>query len=135
MDKKRPVRTSAMRNAGLNGALNGQQGSSDDEEEHQAMVKPPPRVTRRLPKVDFSKLDATSLQKYRKHFKIGDLPASSSKEDLVSAISRHFASTAVDEEEILYTFAMALRKNFVQGRTGQHPGVKKPRNGAKPRGR
>lgn len=108
--------------------------SEDEEHEAPAAPRPPARASsRRQPKVDFTKLEITSLQKYRKAYKLGDAPASTSKEDLIPPIQRHFASQAIEEDEVLINFALALKKHTMQSKTG---GVsKKPRNGPKPKPR
>jgi len=64
-----------------------------------------------------------SLQRYSQLFQLGDSPSTSShdapaaggsppptKEDLLPAIARHWASMTIDEEDTLYRFAYALRK-------------------------
>ncbi|KAF8072940.1 hypothetical protein HT031_000600 [Scenedesmus sp. PABB004] len=66
-----------------------------------------------------------SLQRYRKAYK---LPDPSGRDDLLSAIMRHFSNVYVDEDETLIKFAMACRRN------GQRLGLagigKKPRTGS-----
>jgi len=47
---------------------------------------------RRQPRVDLSRLDATSLRKYRRVYKLGELAAGVAKEDLVPAVLRHWQS-------------------------------------------
>lgn len=104
-------------------------GSGSEDDEEQPMGRPAPRATRRQPKVDFHKLDAVSLQRYRKSYKLGEAPPTSQKEDLIPAVARHFASQVVDEDETLLRFAMALRKSSQQTRVGGGQPLKKPRNG------
>ncbi|KAK9867706.1 hypothetical protein WJX84_002773 [Apatococcus fuscideae] len=66
--------------------------------------------TRRGSKVDFYKLETTSLKKYRRVHKLGDI-ASSSKDELIPAIQRHFAAMVADEEETLLAFMSAVQKS------------------------
>jgi hypothetical protein len=47
---------------------------------------------RRQPRVDLSRLDAASLRKYRRVYKLGELAAGVAKEDLVPAVLRHWQS-------------------------------------------
>lgn len=114
---------------------NGQAGSgSDDEEEMYGGNRPPPRAsTRKMPKLDFTKLDTASLQRYRKAYKLGHDNSALSKDELIILVARHFANTSVDEDETLLKFAMALRKHSTNKIIGQAP--KKPRTAAKPKGR
>eukprot|EP00879_Flechtneria_rotunda_P002416 GHRR01002613.1.p1 GENE.GHRR01002613.1~~GHRR01002613.1.p1 ORF type:complete len:130 (+),score=24.63 GHRR01002613.1:196-585(+) len=126
--KTRPIRPTAK-------AIYGAQyGSGSDEDEEYVGTK-----SARIPskfgncRIDFSKLELVSLQRYRKAYKLPDHPAAS-RDDLLAAIMRHFANVYVDEDETLIKFAMACRRN------GQRLGLgsiaKKPRTGsAKPRGR
>lgn len=84
--------------------------SSDDEEGRTT------RSTRRgASRVDLSKLDVSSLNKYRKHYKLGEAPAGAQKEDLVPAVTRHFASMPLmDEEELLLKFVLVVQKHNKQ---------------------
>lgn len=59
-----------------------------------------------------SPLQVSSLNKYRKHYKLGEAPAGAQKEDLVPAVTRHFASMPVSDMLqiiclITYLFASA----------------------------
>jgi len=138
MDKKsvRPVRPAALRAAHtfFSGGYNGQGGSaSEDDEEMYGGSRPPPRTSsRRMPKIDFTKLDTASLNRYRKVYKLGGDNAVT-KDDLIHLVARHFANTSVDEDETLLKFALALRKQSSNKILGQAP--KKPRTAAKPKGR
>eukprot|EP00877_Chromochloris_zofingiensis_P000084 jgi/Chrzof1/10076/Cz04g26070.t1 len=136
MDKKRPMRPSALRAQTIvtNGGYTSHMGS-DSEADEELLNRPPPRASaRRTPKIDFTKLETISLMKYRKTYKLGETPTNSAKEDLIPAIQRHFASTVVDEDETLLKFAIALRKNSGNKTIGQL--TKKPRNPpTKPKGR
>ncbi|KAG2425318.1 hypothetical protein HXX76_013734 [Chlamydomonas incerta] len=55
-----------------------------------------------------------SLLRYRKVYKLGDAPATATKEDLLPAVSRHFAQQVVDEEEVLLKFVLAVQKHNKQ---------------------
>lgn len=134
MDKKRSSRvpTRPPHASNHNGVSHG--GSSDDDDiEAAAANKQPQRTSaRRQPKVDLGKLEMTSLQKYRKHFKLVEAPPNAPKEELIPVVSRHFAAQVIDEEDtLLLNFAIALKRHSLQR---QPPGPpKKPRNGSKPR--
>jgi len=53
--------------------------------------------------VDFSELDITSLKRYKRLYKLRTRN-SSSKPELVSAVSKHFATISVNELEIIEQF-------------------------------
>ncbi|GIL85457.1 hypothetical protein Vretimale_10613 [Volvox reticuliferus] len=106
MSDRRPQRPSALRAQGAFQAA----ASSDDE----GMEGRQTRSTRRVMRVDLSKLDTQSLLRYRKVHKLGDTPATASKEELIPAVSRHFAQQVVDEEEVLLKFVLAIQKHNKQ---------------------
>lgn len=129
--KVRPVRPAAARNYAINNGAgaNGHYDESDDDDSlSEVPVRPTakrnPRNLARTPKVDFNKLDAASLHRYRRLYKLADAPPTTPKEDLIPAVARHFAMQTVDEEEILIGLAAALRRNKLKlmGQT-----LKKPR--------
>ncbi|KAG2496508.1 hypothetical protein HYH03_005333 [Edaphochlamys debaryana] len=86
--------------------------SSDDE----AMEGRQTRSTRRVMRVDLSKMDTASLHRYRKYYKLGDAPATATKEELLPSVSRHFAQQVVDEEETLLKFILAVQKHNRQAK-------------------
>ncbi|PNW88941.1 hypothetical protein CHLRE_01g051450v5 [Chlamydomonas reinhardtii] len=104
MADRRPPRQTALR---ANDAFVAA-ASSDDEGGRQT------RSRRTGPRVDLGKLDTMSLLRYRKVYKLGDAPATATKEDLLPAVSRHFAQQVVDEEEVLLKFVLAVQKHNKQ---------------------
>ncbi|GFR53025.1 hypothetical protein Agub_g15717 [Astrephomene gubernaculifera] len=107
MADRRPQRPSALRAQGAFQAA----ASSDDE----GMEGRQTRSTRRGVRVDLSKLDLQSLLRYRKVHKLGDAPATATKEELVPSVARHFAQQqVVDEEEVLLKFVLAIQKHNKQ---------------------
>mmetsp|Transcript_15140 Transcript_15140/g.36649 ORF Transcript_15140/g.36649 Transcript_15140/m.36649 type:complete len:155 (+) Transcript_15140:242-706(+) len=98
----------------------GQVGtSSDDENEDDTAA--PSRATQRTPtrrqhnRVDLSRLEAPSLRKYRRVYKLGEVQNGGTKEELMPAVARHWNQTIVDEDETLVAFAFALRKQATTG--------------------
>ncbi|GLC33928.1 hypothetical protein PLESTB_000818700 [Pleodorina starrii] len=108
MADRRPQRPSALRAQGAFQAA----ASSEDE----GMEGRQTRSTRRVMRVDLSKLDTQSLLRYRKVHKLGDTPATATKEDLIPSVTRHFAQQVVDEEEVLMKFVLAVQKHNKQMR-------------------
>eukprot|EP00878_Enallax_costatus_P002363 GHUV01002539.1.p1 GENE.GHUV01002539.1~~GHUV01002539.1.p1 ORF type:complete len:136 (+),score=7.06 GHUV01002539.1:265-672(+) len=131
--KTRPPRSTAVA-ANMSWAVHNAGHYSGSEEEDDYLGSKAGRSSRRMgnSRIDFTKLELVSLQRYRKAYKLPDYPAAS-RDDLLQAIMRHFANVYVDEDETLIKFAMACRRN------GQRMGYgvsKKPRNGSvRPRGR
>jgi len=66
-------------------------------------------------RVDLSRLEAPSLRKYRRIYKLGDLHNGGTKDELMPAVLRHWQQTVVDEDETLVAFAFALRKQATAG--------------------
>lgn len=62
------------------------------------------------PRVNFGKLDIAALRRYRRHFKLTDVGPNSSKDQLVSAVSRHFAAQHVDEHNVISHFVATAVK-------------------------
>mmetsp|Transcript_8088 Transcript_8088/g.14029 ORF Transcript_8088/g.14029 Transcript_8088/m.14029 type:complete len:140 (+) Transcript_8088:325-744(+) len=112
------------RGAPTSGAVNNAGGSEESDEER-AVPSPPQRTSaRRQPRVDLSRLETSSLRKYRRVYKLGDLATGVSKEDLVPAVARHWQSQVVEEEyETLLAFAMTLRKQYVGAQAGGNGGA------------
>eukprot|EP00241_Pyramimonas_parkeae_P009518 CAMPEP_0114274834 /NCGR_PEP_ID=MMETSP0058-20121206/29997_1 /TAXON_ID=36894 /ORGANISM="Pyramimonas parkeae, CCMP726" /LENGTH=124 /DNA_ID=CAMNT_0001394693 /DNA_START=264 /DNA_END=638 /DNA_ORIENTATION=- len=106
-----------------------------------AAPSPPTQRTsaRRQPRVDLSRLETSSLRKYRRFFKLGDLAAGVSKEDLVPAVMRHWQNQVLEDEyETLLSFAVTLRKQSVAasggtGVSGTNLHKVKQKPGPKPR--
>mmetsp|Transcript_25254 Transcript_25254/g.54887 ORF Transcript_25254/g.54887 Transcript_25254/m.54887 type:complete len:140 (-) Transcript_25254:659-1078(-) len=108
-NKRRPVRGSALRAQEVWTTGNASGYSSAEDEEGN---KPAPRMAaRRNTKVDLSRLEASSLQKYRRFYKLGDAPANTSKDDLVPSVARHFAAQVVDEDDVLMRFVQAVQRH------------------------
>ncbi|PNH04889.1 Histone deacetylase complex subunit SAP30L-A [Tetrabaena socialis] len=104
MADRRPTRPSAARAKDHFTA----QSESDDEGGR------PTRSSRRITRVDLSKLDVASLHRYRKCYKLGDAPATATKEELLPSVSRHFAHQVVDEEEVLLKFVLSVQRHNQQ---------------------
>lgn len=128
---KRSNRGGAAPN-GASNHNNGSGGSSDDEERN-VVATPPTHPTqrtsaRRKPNIDLLKLEASSLRKYRRVFKLPELGTGVSKEDLAPAIIKHWQNHLVveDEYETLLSFAMTLRKQSIAsgGASGMHGKMK-----------
>jgi len=64
--------------------------------------------------VDLSKLEVQTLKKYRRAFNLGGVIES--KEELVPAVARHFASQVVNEDDILLNFAFSIKKQYLAKR-------------------
>lgn len=106
-------------------------GHSDDEDEYlgKNARNGGARRFNLASRIDLTKLEPASLQRYRKAYKLPEHTANGN--ELLQAIVRHFANVYVDEDETLIRFAIACRRN------GQRMGlgVKKSRTGSvKPRG-
>ncbi|KAK3281851.1 hypothetical protein CYMTET_10382 [Cymbomonas tetramitiformis] len=120
--------------AATNGASNHNgSGGSSDEEERNVAATPPTHPTqrtsaRRKPNIDLLKLEASSLRKYRRVYKLPELGAGVGKEDLAPAIIKHWQNHLVveDEYETLLSFAMTLRKQSIAsgGASGMHGKMK-----------
>jgi hypothetical protein len=61
--------------------------------------------------VDFNKLDIGNLRKYRRHYRLSEVPSNSSKDQLVSAVTRHFRMQTVDEGMVMSRFYRAIQKH------------------------
>lgn len=79
------------------------------------------RSTRRPLQVDLSKLETSSLKRYRRVYNLREV-ASSCKEELVPAVAQHFAAQVVEENETLLSFAFFLKKqqSFATSSLSQH---------------
>mmetsp|Transcript_31757 Transcript_31757/g.69417 ORF Transcript_31757/g.69417 Transcript_31757/m.69417 type:complete len:129 (-) Transcript_31757:400-786(-) len=93
----------------------------NDSDPQRAAPSPPQRTSaRRQSRVDLSRLETASLRKYRRVYKLSDV-GNGAKEDLVSAVARHFQSQVMEqeqEEETLLAFAMTLRQQAVSRQNG-----------------
>ncbi|CAI5505994.1 unnamed protein product [Closterium sp. Naga37s-1] len=63
-----------------------------------------------LVSVDLSKLHTSALKRYRRHFKLAEVGPNSSKEQLLSAVGRHFMSQQLDELQVLAGFLQAAKR-------------------------
>uniref|UniRef100_A0A061R1L6 Histone deacetylase complex subunit SAP30 Sin3 binding domain-containing protein n=1 Tax=Tetraselmis sp. GSL018 TaxID=582737 RepID=A0A061R1L6_9CHLO len=131
MERKRSVRVPVGRTA-ANGST--QQSTSDDDDvEATAAPSPPlPRSSgRRAVRVDFSKLETSSLRKYQKVHHLNEVPQNSTKEELIPVVTRHFAAQVVEEDEVLLNFALALKKHSMSTRNPAPQPSRKQRHAAK----
>ncbi|GJP33543.1 hypothetical protein CLOM_g18072 [Closterium sp. NIES-68] len=69
------------------------------------MVQQPSQVS-----VDLSKLHTSALKRYRRHFKLAEVGPNSSKEQLLSAVGRHFMAQQLDELQVLAGFLQAAKR-------------------------
>eukprot|EP00899_Mesostigma_viride_P025281 jgi/Mesvir1/5938/Mv00703-RA.1 len=75
-----------------------------------------PRTSgRRGARIDFSRLEAASLRRYKRYFRLRDAN-SGTKEDLVPAVTKHFASYGLpieenDLKELITLVSVCLKKN------------------------
>jgi len=56
--------------------------------------------------INFNKLEAGSLRKYRRHYKL-EIGPNASKDQLVSAVQHHFSMHTVDESNVIAAFLVA----------------------------
>ncbi|KAG2437840.1 hypothetical protein HXX76_005458 [Chlamydomonas incerta] len=63
------------------------------------------------PRLNFGKLDVNSLKRYQRVHKLVGVPQTASKEQLVSAVTRHFSAQVVsDELKVIAAFVTAVQK-------------------------
>lgn len=91
------------------------------EVNHEPKLSLPCRSTRRPLRVDLSKLETSSLQRYRRVYNLREV-TSGCKEELVPAVAQHFAAQVVEENETLLSFAFFLKKqqSFATTTMSQH---------------
>ncbi|CAK9855851.1 unnamed protein product [Sphagnum jensenii] len=77
--------------------------------------------SRRPLQVDLSKLETSSLKRYRRVYNLREV-TSSCKEELIAAVAQHFAAQVVEENETLLSFAFFLKKqqSFATSTITQH---------------
>ncbi|PNH11264.1 hypothetical protein TSOC_001887 [Tetrabaena socialis] len=76
------------------------------------------------PRVNFSKLDINSLRRYQRVHKVVGVPQAATKDQLVAAITRHFAQQVVsDELKVIAAFVTAVqrRQSLAQQPSRQRP--------------
>ncbi|XP_024364617.1 uncharacterized protein [Physcomitrium patens] len=95
--------------------------NSSSELEQKPKVSLSLRSTRRPLQVDLSKLDTSSLKRYRRVYNLREVTGSG-KEELVPAVAQHFAAQVVEENETLLSFAFFLKKQqtFATSSMTQH---------------
>ncbi|XP_078436675.1 histone deacetylase complex subunit [Wolffia australiana] len=62
------------------------------------------------PKVDLSKLETRALWRYLRHFNLVGADQNPSKEQLISAVQRHFVSQQLDELQVIPGFIQAAKR-------------------------
>ncbi|KAL2613705.1 hypothetical protein R1flu_025397 [Riccia fluitans] len=115
-DRKHPVRAAAQeQSAGTN---HSNSDSTPMDVELKPKVSLSVRNSRPRLQVDFSKLDTSSLKRYRRVYNLREV-SGSCKEELIPAVARHFAAQVVEENETLLSFACFLKKqqNFAPSNT------------------
>lgn len=73
-----------------------------------------------LPRINLQCLDATALTRYRQHYQLTDVGDSATREQLVTAVGRHFMQQSVNEADTIESFVEAAYM-FAQG---ARPGIK-----------
>ncbi|KAK9811784.1 hypothetical protein WJX72_009914 [[Myrmecia] bisecta] len=68
------------------------------------------RQTITQPRINFNRLDTAALKRYRRFYKLGDIAPNCTKDQLVSAVGRHFMSQTVDENKVIAMFVQAARR-------------------------
>eukprot|EP00270_Netrium_digitus_P001142 TRINITY_DN1124_c0_g1_i1.p1 TRINITY_DN1124_c0_g1~~TRINITY_DN1124_c0_g1_i1.p1 ORF type:complete len:103 (-),score=19.97 TRINITY_DN1124_c0_g1_i1:259-567(-) len=61
-------------------------------------------------RVDLSKLESSALKRYRRHFKLVDVGPNPTKEQLLSAVGRHFMAQQPDEQQVIACFMKAAKR-------------------------
>ncbi|KAG6548745.1 hypothetical protein Mapa_009755 [Marchantia paleacea] len=106
-DRKRPGRPPAQDQSVATNHSNSDSTPMDVEQKPKMSLSI--RNSRRPLQVDLSKLDTSSLKRYRRVYNLREV-TSSCKEELIPAVARHFAAQVVEENETLLTFACFLKK-------------------------
>ena len=57
--------------------------------------------------VNFNKLEAAALKRYRRHYKL-QVQANATKDQLVTAVGSHFMKQKVDERKVIHTFLESM---------------------------
>ncbi|KAF6260008.1 hypothetical protein COO60DRAFT_939212 [Scenedesmus sp. NREL 46B-D3] len=60
--------------------------------------------------VNLAKLEVVSLMRYRRMFQLGEVGPAAARDELLHAVSRHFAEQAVEEVQVLRDFRSALQR-------------------------
>jgi len=74
-----------------------------------------------VPRINLHRLDATALKRYRQHYRLADVGPNSSRDQLMTAVGRHFMQQNVDEAETIERFIRAA-KLLAQGIRQVSPG-------------
>jgi len=135
MERRRSAR-GAVANPPTNGTAHTNSSSDDDAEGAEPAPRAPAtqrQSARRKLGVDLSRLEPLSLKKYRKCYKLGD--GNATKEEMLPTVMRHWQNQVLEEDETIYAFAFALRKQATQGTTAllSNPGKLKQKAGAAPK--
>lgn len=67
-----------------------------------------------VPRINLQCLDATALKRYRQHYQLTDVGDTATREQLVTAVGRHFMQQSVDEVDTIERFINAAY-SFAQG--------------------
>eukprot|EP01025_Chloroclados_australasicus_P033652 TRINITY_DN3437_c0_g1_i1.p2 TRINITY_DN3437_c0_g1~~TRINITY_DN3437_c0_g1_i1.p2 ORF type:complete len:130 (+),score=11.05 TRINITY_DN3437_c0_g1_i1:140-529(+) len=70
--------------------------------------------TKKVQKIDLSKLSIASLQKYVKVFKLSNTPYHLTKEEMLLLVKHHFEDWEVDELETIVEFVKAFKRRFYE---------------------
>lgn len=65
------------------------------------------------PRINFDRLDSAALKRYRRFYQLPDVGPNSSKEQLVSAVGRHFMEQTVEEDSVIASFIRAARQQAI----------------------
>ncbi|EFJ53076.1 hypothetical protein VOLCADRAFT_120172 [Volvox carteri f. nagariensis] len=83
---------------------------------------PGPTPLNLRPRVNFGKLDIASLRRYSRVHKLVGVPQTATKDQLVAAVTRHFAAQVVNDElKVIAAFVTAVQR---RQSLAQQPGRK-----------
>lgn len=80
-------------------------------------AKGPPVNSAKVTRINFNKLDSAALRKYRRHYKLAEVGPNPTRQELVTAVSRHFSKQVVDENQVI----SSLLNNAAMRRRGLQP--------------
>ncbi|KAG2497367.1 hypothetical protein HYH03_004525 [Edaphochlamys debaryana] len=82
-----------------------------DQADNGAARKRTPTPLPLKPRVNFGKLDVSSLKRYQRVHKLVGVPQTASKDQLVAAVTRHFAAQTVNDElKVIAAFVTAVQR-------------------------
>ncbi|GAQ85282.1 Putative PHD zinc finger containing protein [Klebsormidium nitens] len=108
---KRPARSSISPRSSLHfpAAFSSDEGGSRATGAQRADSEEFNEYSKRSPGVDLSKLEASSLKRYKRTFRLVEPPAGKDSERLIPVVEEHFAAQVVQEAETLLSFAHSVK--------------------------